>query len=262
MCWDISLFTDLEIVKKDFTEIKDLRSQLEFNMSHFENVQAITFPNYPIIYNDTQSSMLVMKEMEWGVLPVYLKDQKEQEDRRRNMINVRSERILEDKKSYWYRLRSQRCLIPVNGTYEHRKINGWKKKVPYFIAENDRDIFYIPALYQWHENPKGEKIGSFGMLTRSANSIMANIHNDGPNKHRMPLYLPKDLESAWISDINEKEMAEIINFKMPPEKLKYFPVYTLRGYPDRPDGKHRYDPYTWDGLPPLGKDTPEENLLF
>ncbi|MDR2272532.1 MAG: SOS response-associated peptidase [Sphingobacterium sp.] len=51
-----------------------------------------------------------------------LSDPKLQADRRRNMINVRSERILEDKKSYWYRLRKQGCLIPVSGTFEHRAI--------------------------------------------------------------------------------------------------------------------------------------------
>ncbi|WP_411973658.1 hypothetical protein ACLCDV_10835 [Sphingobacterium sp. Lzh-3] len=38
------------------------------------------------------------------------------------MINARSERILEDKKSYWYLLRKQGCLIPVSGTFEHRAI--------------------------------------------------------------------------------------------------------------------------------------------
>jgi len=262
MCWDISLHTDLEIVKQDFTNIREERTQLELDMRLYENVQAITFPDYPIIYKDKEGTGLGLVKMEWGVLPTYITDPKLQTDRRRNMINVRSERILEDKKSYWYRLRSQRCLIPVSGTFEHRKINGWKKKVPYYIAEADREIFYIPALYQWHQGQDGEKIGSFGMLTRSANSVMANIHNDGPNKNRMPLFLPSELEHAWISDIDEKEMTEIISFEMSPDKLTHYPVYTLRGYPERPDGGHRYDPFDWEGLPPLGTDTPTDNLLF
>ena len=43
--------------------------------------------------------------------------------------------------------RNQRCLIPVSGTYEHGKIMGWSKKVPHYIAEKGRDIFYIRGLY-------------------------------------------------------------------------------------------------------------------
>ncbi|APU97070.1 hypothetical protein BV902_12525 [Sphingobacterium sp. B29] len=119
MCWDISLHTDIEIIKYTFPQLRDERRQLDYNYDYLENVQAITFPKYPILYKDKDSSQLALTEMEWGVLPTYIDDPKLQADRRRNMINVRSERILEDKKSYWYRLRKQRCLIPVSGTFEH-----------------------------------------------------------------------------------------------------------------------------------------------
>jgi putative SOS response-associated peptidase YedK len=181
------------------------------------------------------------------------------------MVSVRSERILEDKKSYWYSLRKQRCLIPVSGTFEHRAVKGWKKKVPYFIGEEGRDLFYLPGLYQWHETVDEdgvvERVGSFGMLTRAANEVMANIHNDGPNKHRMPLFLPEDLERQWIEDIQEDDMPPIFLFEMPNEKLRHYPVYTLRGYPVRPDGKHRYEAFDWEGLPPLGSDTAQTSLF-
>ncbi len=260
MCWDISLHSDIEILKKAFPSLNDQRQDKEMNMYYYENVQAITFPKYPIIFKEKSTGELGLTEMEWGVLPTYIKDPKEQADRRRNQVNIRSERILGDKKSTWYRLKSQRCLIPVSGTFEHRKINGWKKKVPYYIAEKDREIFYVPGLYQRHETVDTdgvvEEVGSFGMLTREANSLMANIHNDGPNKHRMPLFLPPELEQEWISEINEIDMANIVSFKMPEENLLAYPVYTLRGYPERPDGLHRYDPFHWEGLPPLGNDDP------
>nr|WP_160068394.1 SOS response-associated peptidase family protein [Sphingobacterium bovisgrunnientis] len=148
MCWDISLHTDIELVNNSYPKIRDERKKKEYNYDYFENVQAITFPEYPIIMKDKGGEGIALLEMEWGVLPTYIQDQKLQDDRRRSMVNARSERILDDKKSFWYRLRNQRCLIPVSGTYEHRKISGWKKKVPYYIAEKDRDIFYLPGLYQ------------------------------------------------------------------------------------------------------------------
>lgn len=266
MCWDISFSSDIELVKKSFPAIRDERKKIDYDYSYFENVQAITFPAYPIIYKEKNGSGLALREMEWGVLPMFIQDPKLQTDRRRSMVNIRSERILEDKKSYWYRLRNQRCLIPVTGTYEHRAISGWKKKVPYFIAEAGRDIFYIPGLYQWHEvvDQDGviDTVGSFGMLTRAANEVMSQIHNDGPNKHRMPLYLPADLEQQWLEDLGEEDMAPIFHFEMPSAQLTYHPVYTLRGYPTRPDQKHRYEPFKWEGLPELGNDTPNNNSLF
>ncbi|WP_181390502.1 SOS response-associated peptidase family protein [Sphingobacterium athyrii] len=103
----------LRLSNRHFPQLRDERRQLDYNYDYLENVQAITFPKYPILYKDKDSSQLALTEMEWGVLPTYIDDPKLRADRRRNMINVRSERILEDKKSYWYRLRKQRCLIPV-----------------------------------------------------------------------------------------------------------------------------------------------------
>lgn len=44
---------------------------------------------------------------------------------------------------------------------------------------------------------------------------------------------------------------------MPTDQLAYFPVHTLRGYPERPDGRHRYDSFTWHGQPPPGNDDPK-----
>lgn len=257
MCWDISLHTDIEIVKQSF-KIRDERRQLQYDLSRMENVQAIMFPQYPIIYRDKDGGGLGLTEMEWGILPTFISDPKLQTDRRRNMVNARSERILEDHKSYWYRLRNQRCLIPVSGTYEHRKISGWTKKAPYYITEKGRNIVYIPGLYQWHETigPLGEpeRMGSFALITRTANEVMKQIHNDGPNKHRMPLFLTEELERHWLDDLDEAAIQEVFSYEIQPDGLEYYPVYTLRGYPTRPDKRHRYEPYHWDGLPPLGDD--------
>ncbi|WP_430981134.1 SOS response-associated peptidase family protein [Sphingobacterium faecium] len=84
--------------------------------------------------------------------------------------------MLSDSKSYWHRLKNQRCLIPISGTSEHRKVHGREKKYSNFIGEKGREIFYIPGLYQGHEivNQDGEihKIGSFSVLTRKANTVM------------------------------------------------------------------------------------------
>lgn len=266
MCWDISLHTNLEIVKKAFPALLDERKQLEYDYRNFENVQAITFPAYPVIYKDQENEKINLLEMEWGVLPTYIQDPQEQVERRRNMINVRSERVLTDHNSYWHRLKDQRCLIPVSGTFEHRKIHDKKKKIPYYIGQKGREVFFIPGIYQWHEviTQDGDvhQIGSFGMLTRQANTVMGHIHNDGPNKRRMPLFLTPELEQQWLQAKDDKSLVDIFHYEIADQALEYYPVYTLRGYPNRPDGKHRYEPYPWAGLPPLGQDGPMQQSLF
>ncbi|SEO13878.1 hypothetical protein SAMN05216436_1377 [bacterium A37T11] len=87
---------------------------------------------------------------------------------------------------------------------------------------------------------------------------MQGIHNDGPNRHRMPLFLTPELEQAWISEITEDDMTEIFNFELPEDGLFFQPVYSLRGGAIRPDGKHKFDYWDWEGLPPLGDDNPRE----
>lgn len=264
MCWDISLHTDIAIIKKQFPQLQELAGAASMQQGSLSHVQAVAFPDYPILFKE--NGILRMQPMAWGVLPTYITDPKLQTERRLAMVNVRSERILGDKKSYWNRLREQRCLIPVSGTFEHRKVAGWKKKVPYYITERDRPICYIPGLYQWHEvhDSKGllVKSGSFGMLTREANGLMAQIHNDGPNKCRMPLFLPPELAQMWLSDLPAAAMLPVLAYEMPSAALCAYPVYTLRGSVDRPDEKQPYEPFNWPGLPELGQSAVVQRTLF
>lgn len=138
--------------------------------------------------------------------------------------------------------------------------------MPYYISLQGREIFYIPALYQRIEITDAQGMPyydeSFTMITRPANEVMKGIHNDGENKDRMPLFLTPELEQAWILDeLSEKDMQEIFSYQMPSESMVYQPVFTLRGKQQRPDGKHKYDYWSWENLPPLGNDTPLQAQL-
>jgi putative SOS response-associated peptidase YedK len=56
------------------------------------------------------------------------------------MANARSEKLLDDKRSVWHRLRKQRCIVFSTGFFEHRDI-GTKKKLPYFIKAAHEPLF-------------------------------------------------------------------------------------------------------------------------
>ena len=71
------------------------------------------------------------------------------------MANARSEKIF-DKKAAWHRIRKNRCLIAVNGIYEHRKVAGFRNKIPYFIKLANSPSLLLPAFYNYNPNPNPE----------------------------------------------------------------------------------------------------------
>lgn len=222
------------------------------------HVQAQAFREYPIVIEE--DGVLKTKLFEWGVIAGYMNTPEKIKAMRNSMCNARSEKILQDKKSYWRQIRSKRCLIPVTGIYEHRHILGWKKTVPYFVKLKDREIFGIPGLFSYAPMPDketGELIGTFSLITRGANETMRKIHNGGPNAGRMPLFLPKDKELAWLeAGIDDETIQSILDYKMPADALEYWPVHTIRTTKDRPDNKQKNEPFVWANLPELGVGDP------
>lgn len=257
MCYDIRFHTDILLTKIAFPELID---DVQVHPTSLVHVEGHRLPDYYAIYSFDNTPHL--STMEWGVDPLYISDPKERLSRRAGMLNARSERILDDQKSYWYRIRNNRCLIPVTGIYEHRHINGWKNKVPYLVHLQDDGIFYIPGLYQLKDEVDtntGEiyRTGTYTMITRAANSLMQHIHNSGENKHRMPLFVTPDIAHQWIDPtLSENGVREVLNYEIPSEQLAYKTVYSIRGAKDRPDRKGKDADWNWPNLPPLGNDDP------
>src|ERR1044071_706581 len=66
------------------------------------------YREHPIIYRSRQDQELHCRLMEWGCIPYYIKNEQAYIRQRAGMLNARSERILEDKTSYWYEIRNRR----------------------------------------------------------------------------------------------------------------------------------------------------------
>jgi putative SOS response-associated peptidase YedK len=256
MCYDISLTTTVEIVTQYLPGIQKTKQlELELDPEAHLHVLAQSFRKYPIIVEEEGAYKLEL--FEWGVIGDYMNTPDKVKQFRSSMCNARSEKIVDDRKSYWHRIRRQRCLIPVTGIFEHREIKGWKNKVPYFVRLKDRELFCIPGLYNYSPIPDvetGELKGTFTLITRAANTVMSQIHNCGENAFRMPLFLEKEAELLWLKPtLTDAEIAGILGFEMPSEALDYHPVYTIRTTKARPDEKPKTEPFDWPGLPALGK---------
>lgn len=47
-------------------------------------------------------------------------------------------------------------LAKLAAIVEHRKVEKWTKKVPYFIHQKKEDLFFLPGLYSVSELPNKE----------------------------------------------------------------------------------------------------------
>jgi len=128
-------------------------------------------------------------------------------------------------------------------------------------AINDKNM--IGALNKVLNFDTGQITGTYAMITRAANEKMRNIHNDGPNKHRMPLFMQPEQAVKWIDpNLTDDEMKEMLAYEIPSEDINEVPVCSIRTTKPRPDNKLKHERFDWPGLPPLGQDSPLINELF
>ncbi|HTR31584.1 MAG TPA: SOS response-associated peptidase family protein, partial [Puia sp.] len=190
MCLDISFYSALQLIDDYFPNLTH-DGEIVFDLDIGMHFLALGHSRYPVIVANNQHYH--RKYFEWGIITEYMDTPEKIKAMRKSMVNARSEKILEDRRSFWNRIRGKRCLIPVTGIYEHREITGWKNKVPYYIRLKDRPMFCIPGLYHYNlkrpSDPEtGEVRGTFTLITRAANPVMRQIHNSGDNAFRMPLF--------------------------------------------------------------------------
>jgi putative SOS response-associated peptidase YedK len=257
MCLDISFYSALELLDEYFPNLAHDQI-MDFDLDLSIHVFAMTYKKYPVI--TYENGQYRLKFYEWGIIANYMDTPEKIKAQRPKMCNIRTERIVNDKKSFWYRIRKNRCLLPVTSFFEHRKIEGWTRKVPYNISIKDRKMFCIPGLF-YHNTliPKdpetGEVRSMFALGTRDANGKMKNIHNDGENKWRMPLMVPKVKELRWLNPtLTDEGINEIVSIEIPPEDLV---EYTTRSVRAREASIYRMEilePFDYPGLPPLGND--------
>lgn len=265
MCYDISYNVTLESLEKNFTGIE--LDTMQFNFDFDLTLHVIAQAHKKGLIVTRENGGYKGKLSEWGLISKGMKTPDIIKLRRRSMCNAQSERVVGDTKSAWYSIRHQRCLIPVTGIYEHRAIKGWKNKVPYYISLKDRDMFCIPGLYNYSPVPDpetGELVLTHTLITRSANSLMKQIHNDGDNAFRMPLFLTKELELQWLEeDLTDAQLQELLNFEMPSANLQHHTVFSIRTTKPHPANGSKTDAFNWPNLPPLGQDDGEiQKALF
>jgi len=137
----------------------------------------------PVITNEQPKRLSLLK---WGLVPSWAKE----EAIGNKMINARADGIAE-KPSFRNALKRRRCLVPASGFYEWQKGEG-KAKTPMFIHLQDQDVFAMAGLWEVWNNPQGDEVHTFTIITTDANEFMTPIHN------RMPVILHRQDYAQWL----------------------------------------------------------------
>lgn len=196
MCYAIDPASRKEVVEL-FDAIYDNAVRNDEWEEHFHHISAFVHPKLPVM---TSKEPKRVQGYNWGLIPKWVKDEKQAKEMAVNTINARSETIFE-KPSFRNSIKDKRCLIFANGFYDYREVN--KKKYPYYISLKDQKTFAFGGIYDEWTNPEtGEIFNTFSMVTTEANPLMAHIHNV---KKRMPLILDKDSMLDWIKPDLDKD---------------------------------------------------------
>ena len=134
----------------------------------------------------------------WGLVPFWAKDPKVGN----RMINARAETLAE-KNAYKRPFAKKRCIVPADGFYEWKKIEGQKKKQPMYVSRADEEPLAFAGLWEiWrdpnHTDDEGEpmELLSCTIITGEPNDKVAEVHD------RMPVMLPPDAWDTWLDRDN------------------------------------------------------------
>lgn len=178
-----------------------------------------------LIYPDKESLPIPAT---WGLVPHWVKDNAGKVQIWNNTLNARGESIFE-KPSFRDSAKSKRCLIYLDGFYEHHHYNG--KTYPFFIRKKDSEPFAVAGLWsEWFDRENSSKLITFSIVTTVGNEMMAKIHNnpklEGP---RMPVILPEDLEDYWIDPSKSLNELTDLLLPFPDDLLTAHTVYRIAG---------------------------------
>jgi len=135
-----------------------------------------------------------LAEARWSFVPRWWKQKKPPA----HCFNARMEDAA-DKSMWRYSYANARCLVPAEGWYEWRAVQGTEPitgeikmvRQPYFIFRPDRGLICFAGLMSY---PSPDAAGlTCAVITRSAAPSVADVH------HRMPAVLSEQLFADWLS---------------------------------------------------------------
>ena len=246
MCYDVKAKLESQLKrakrKNDFVWIAELEEKLKpygdnpiFRASGFDHPELL-------IYEETAPSTAVMAQ--WGLVPNWINTEADKLKLWNNTLNARVETIFE-KASYKESANTQKCLLQVDGFFEHHHRNN--KPFPYYISRKDNEPITIAGLASdWVDLATGLTHKTFSIVTTKANGLLADIHNSPKLKEpRIPLLLTEEQEDIWLNETNATNLNNISESTLE-KHLKGHLVAPIRGKKNLGNTKEVTDEFFYD----------------
>lgn len=212
MCYDIKTKLESQLRRaerfNDSAWIKELESKLKpYKHNAYFHVSGYSHPKLLIYTNDDPYIPTVST---WGLVPFWVKNNDLKLKLWNNTLNARGETIFE-KPSFRESAKRKRCILNIDGFYEHHHYNG--KIYPFYISNTNNLPLSIAGLWsEWVDRETGEILKTFTIVTKKGNDFMAKIHNNPKLKEaRMPLILLEDQEDIWLQTPGDDSTKESIS---------------------------------------------------
>lgn len=179
------------------------------------------------LYTAIKQNELIATRFQWGLIPHWVKDKETAMKIWNQTLNARGETIFE-KPSFRDSAKSKRCLIFVDGFFEHHHKD--KNVYPFFIERIDKAPIVFGGLWsEWVDKTTGEIYQTTTIVTTTGNELMSKIHNNPKaDGARMPLILESDQFDIWLESKNQLEIQSTIR-PLEDGKLKAHSVRKLKG---------------------------------
>ena len=175
--------------KQKIAERFQLRDVPDVALAPDYNIAPTTFE--PVVRVGRDSGEPELELMRWGLVPHFAKSLKDFKGF--STFNARAESLLTSA-TWRVPFKKRRCLVPADGFYEWKTLEGLKKPVkePYAITLTNGEPMAFAGLWDAWKDADGKWLQSFSIITTEANEIMATIHT------RMPVIVHRRDWLEWL----------------------------------------------------------------
>jgi putative SOS response-associated peptidase YedK len=170
-------------------------------------------PRQPVlIIRNSEEGVRELAAVEWGLVPEWKKEKGD-----KPLINARIETITE-KPSFRSSIKRKRCLVPFNGWYEWKSVNG--RKVPHLIQMQDGELGAFAGIWSTWHGPGGDFwLETMAIVTGESTDFLRPVH------HRKPLVLKPEQYDSWLQPQDPLPRGFLTSFDWVPERsFEYRPV--------------------------------------
>lgn len=208
---------EIQFLKEKWEKLKSDDVEL-YHASGFDHPKLAAFKSI--------DSTLTIDQYQWGLIPTWVKNETQALEIWNKTINARGETIFE-KASFKEAAQNNRCIIPIDGYFEHFHKAG--KTFPYYIQRQDNVPMFIGGLTSNWKNPDdGIENKTLSFVTTKANKFLSTIHNNPKMKESRMLFILDDQNAQQWLEGNEREATELIKPNTSID-LKAHTVRKLRG---------------------------------